>query len=85
MNTPHMIKSKLAAVLADREKSLYWLAQETGIAYTTLHRLLKERAQSVDFGVLDKICQTLSCQPGDLLIHTPRGQNVTRSTTTKAK
>jgi putative transcriptional regulator len=76
----HMIKSKLKAVLEDRGKSMYWLAQETGIAYSTLIRMTKDRAQSIDLGVLDTICNTLSCQPGDLLIHTPRGQNITRST-----
>jgi len=78
MNT-HMIQPKLAEILLDREKSMYWLAQETGIAYTTLHRLGKARAKSVDFGVLDKICGALNCQPGDLLIRILNGQTGTRS------
>lgn len=84
MNT-HMIEPKLLQVLTDRDKSLYWLAQETGIAYTTLHRLGKARAQSIDFGVLDKICIALDCQPGDLLVRTASEQQATRSVPKKQK
>ncbi len=74
-----MIQPRLLVVLAEQAKSMYWLAQETGIAYTTLHRLGKARAQSIDFGVLDKICDVLNCQPGDLLVRVPGGQLATRS------
>src|SRR5206468_2002423 len=51
----HMIEPKLMEVLADREKSMCWLAQETGIAYTTLHRLGKAKANSIDFGNLRRL------------------------------
>lgn len=57
---------------------MYWLAQETGIAYTTLHRLGKARANSIDFRVLDGICAALNCQPGDLFIRIPNGERGTR-------
>lgn len=65
---PIMIQPKLSEVLEVKGKTLYWLAQETGVAYSTLHRLGKARAQSVDFRVLDQICVALDCQPGDILI-----------------
>jgi putative transcriptional regulator len=65
-------------VLEDRGRSLYWLAQETGIAYTTLHRLGRAKANSVDFRVLDEICGALDCQPGDLFIRIPNGSRGTR-------
>ena len=80
----HMIQPKLSEVLADRGRSLYWLAQETGIAYTTLHRLGKARANSVDFRVLDEICGALDCQPGDLFIRVPNGSRGTRIKVEKA-
>jgi putative transcriptional regulator len=77
MNT-HMIQPKLAEVLETKGLSLYWLAQETGIAYTTLHRLGRAKANSVDFRVLDEICGALDCQPGDLFIRIPNGSRGTR-------
>jgi putative transcriptional regulator len=77
MNT-HMIQPKLTEVLGAKGLSLYWLAQETGIAYTTLHRLRKAQANSVDFRVLDEICEALDCQPGDLLVRVSNGSRGTR-------
>jgi putative transcriptional regulator len=73
-----MIQPKLSELLEDRGRSLYWLAQETGIAYTTLHRLGKAKANSVDFRVLDQICGALDCQPGDLFIRVPNGSRGAR-------
>ena len=73
MNT-NMIQPKLTEVLEQKGKSLYWLAQETQVAYSTLHRLVKAKAQSVDFRVLDLICDVLECQPGDLLVREPSSQ-----------
>ena len=72
MNT-HMIQPKLAEVLEGKEKSLYWLAQETGVAYSTLHKFNKAQTKGIDFRVLDEICAALSCQPGDILIRLPNG------------
>ena len=62
------IHTKLDDVLAERGRSLYWLQQETGISYTALLRLRKDRARSVDYEVLDKICAALECEPGDLIV-----------------
>jgi len=70
MNT-HMIQPKLAEVLEDQGKSLYWLAQQTGVAYSTLHKFNKAQTKGIDFRVLDEICAALSCQPGDILIRLP--------------
>lgn len=62
------IHTKLDEILAQRERSLYWLQQQTGISYTALLRLRKDRARSVDYEVLDKICAALECAPGDLIV-----------------
>jgi len=62
-----MITNKLNDLLRKRGRSLYWLAHETGIAYTTLHKLGKQGTGAIDFRVLNKICGALDCQPGDLL------------------
>jgi putative transcriptional regulator len=69
----HMIQPKLSEVLEDQGKSLYWLAQETGVAYSTLHKFNKAQTKGIDFRVLDEICAALNCQPGDILIRLPNG------------
>jgi putative transcriptional regulator len=68
-----MIQPMLSQVLEDRGKSLYWLAQETGVAYSTLHKFNKAQTNGIDFRVLDEICAALGCQPGDILIRLPDG------------
>lgn len=37
----------------------------------TVGMLYNERAQRVDFDVLNRLCQALNCQPGELLEFVP--------------
>ncbi len=62
-----MIRIRINDLLKARERSFYWLAKETGISHTTLWRLKKGKAQGITFDTLEKISQTLKCQPGDVL------------------
>lgn len=62
-----MIAISLDELLKRRKRTFYWLAKETGISHTTLWRLKKDKALGINFETLEKICQALSCQPGDVL------------------
>lgn len=62
-----MIEIQIDQLLAEHERTFYWLAKETGISHTTLWRLKKGKALGINFETLEKICQTLQCQPGDVL------------------
>jgi putative transcriptional regulator len=62
-----MILVQIDLLLKERRRSFYWLAKETGVSHTTLWRLKKDKAQGITFNTLEKICQTLGCQPGDVL------------------
>ena len=62
-----MIEIRIDKLLANRDRSFYWLAKETGISHTTLWRLKKGKALGINFVTLEKICQALKCQPGDVL------------------
>jgi len=63
----HRIKFRIEEILRKREQSLYWLARTTGVSYTTLWRLTKDRSLGVNFATLEKLCDALRCGPGDLL------------------
>jgi putative transcriptional regulator len=63
----HTIRFRIDKVLHDRGQSLYWLARTTGVSYTTLWRLKKDRALGMNFATLEKLCLALQCQPGDLI------------------
>jgi putative transcriptional regulator len=63
----HMIEIRVDQLLAEHGRTFYWLAKETGISHTTLWRLKKDKALGINFETLEKICEALKCQPGDIL------------------
>jgi putative transcriptional regulator len=67
-----MIEIRIDELLQNRGRSFYWLAKETGISHTTLWRLKKGKALGINFETLEKMCEKLNCQPGDVLSHTNR-------------
>lgn len=62
-----MIKIRVDQLLAEHGRTFYWLAKETGISHTTLWRLKKGKALGINFETLEKMCEALNCQPGDVL------------------
>jgi putative transcriptional regulator len=62
-----MIRVQIDKLLRERERSFYWLAKETGVSHTTLWRLKKDKAQGITFNTLQKLCEALKCQPGDVI------------------
>jgi putative transcriptional regulator len=64
-----MIEIKVDELLENRGRSFYWLAKVTGISHTTLWRLKKGKALGINFETLEKMCEALNCQPGDVLAH----------------
>ena len=61
-----MIEIRIDHLLKARGRTFYWLAKETGISHTTLWRLKKDKALGINFITLEKLCETLDCQPGDM-------------------
>ena len=62
-----IIKVQIDELLEKHGRSFYWLSKQTGISHTTLWRLKKDKALGINFVTLEKICQTLECEPGDIL------------------
>lgn len=79
-----MIEVQIDKLLKERDKSFYWLAKETGISHTTLWRLKKGRAVGINFVTLEKMCQVLGCQPGDVLRFSSEDK-ISKKRSTKSK
>ncbi len=62
---------ELDVMLAKRKMKLQDLAQHVGITATNLSILKTGKAKAIKLETLDMICQTLDCQPGDILRFTP--------------
>lgn len=58
---------RLDRVMADRKMSLNELAARVGISNVNLSNLKTGKVKAVRFSTLDKICDVLDYQPGDIL------------------
>jgi putative transcriptional regulator len=59
----------LDVVLAQRKMRLNTLAELVGITPQNLSVLKTGKAKAIRFDTLEKICDVLHCQPGDLLAY----------------
>lgn len=53
--------------MVDRKMTLKELAENVGISYVNLSKIKTGKVQGVRFSTLEAICETLDCQPGDIL------------------
>lgn len=61
----------LDVMLAKRRKSSRDLAAFVGITEQNISTLKNGRVRGIRFSTLEKICEFLDCQPGDLLTFEP--------------
>ncbi|MGY4303664.1 putative transcriptional regulator [Bradyrhizobium sp. USDA 4369] len=61
------IRVRLGVMLAERNVKSKDLAEYVGITEANLSLLKQGKVKGVRFETLDRICQFLDCQPGDLL------------------
>lgn len=76
-----MIEIRVDELLEERRRTFYWLSKETGISHSTLWRLKKGKALGINFATLERICQMLNCQPGDVLKLGSEKKTVKKQTT----
>lgn len=62
-----VIKIRLKELLKRENKTLYRLAKDTGMAYTSLHAIKKGTVTDINLSTLQKLCASLNCTPNDLV------------------
>ncbi|MGL5676503.1 MAG: helix-turn-helix domain-containing protein [Cellulosilyticaceae bacterium] len=62
---------RLDRVMADRKMSLNELAERVGISNVNLSNFKTGKIRAIRFSTLEKICEVLECQPGELLEYEP--------------
>lgn len=62
-----MIKFKVKVMLAMREMTQKELAEKTGIRPPTISAICTGAIKHLPVDVLDRICDVLDCQPGDIV------------------
>ena len=67
------IKVNLDRVLLERKMTLTQLSDKVGITIANLSNLKTGKAKAIRFTTLAALCETLDCQPCDLLEYTESG------------
>ena len=67
-----MIKCNLPVLLAERRLKVADLIRMTGISKSTMHKIHNEQTSRIDFETMDKICDALDIDVGDLYTHIPK-------------
>ena len=62
-----MIIVNIDVMLAKRKMSVTELAEKVGITMANMSLLKNGKVKGIKFATLEKICEVLACQPGDLL------------------
>lgn len=62
-----MIKFKVKVMLAMREMTQKELAEKSGIRPPTISAICTGTIKHLPVDVLDRICDVLNCQPGDIV------------------
>ena len=57
----------LDVMLAKRKMSVTDLSDKVGITLANISILKNGKAKAIRFSTLDKICEVLHCQPGDII------------------
>jgi putative transcriptional regulator len=70
-----MINCNLPVLLAERRLKVSDAVRATGISQSTLHKLYHAQTSRIDFETLDKLCEFLNVEIGDLLTYAPNKKN----------
>ncbi|MBQ0091887.1 MAG: helix-turn-helix transcriptional regulator [Clostridiales bacterium] len=62
-----MIIVNIDVMLAKKKMSVTELSEKVGISMTNISLLKNGKVKGLRFETLDKICEVLDCQPGDIL------------------
>ena len=71
MSSPVQIVVRLDVMLARRKMRSRELAERIGITEQNLSLLKSGKVKGIRFDTLEKICEALECQPGDIIEFRP--------------
>ena len=63
-----MIYVRVNEILKEKKKSKYWFIKNMEGGYQSLSHLMNNETISIHFETLEKMCDILDCEPGDIII-----------------
>lgn len=66
MEKENLISQKLRVLLAENRVSASYVSADTGIAQSTLSRIINGKSKSIEFRTIEKLCKYFGIKPRDL-------------------
>lgn len=63
-----MIYVRVNEILKEKKKSKYWFIKNMEGGYQALSHLMNNETVSIRFETLEKMCNILDCEPGDIIV-----------------
>lgn len=74
-----MIYIRVTEILKEKKKSKYWFIKKMEGGYQSLSHLMDNETTSIHFDTLEKICDILECEPGDIIVRRKTKRRVKKS------
>ena len=71
-----MIVNHLPTLLAERRLKVADAVRATGISKTTLHKIYNDQSSRIDFDTIDKLCEFLEVEVGDIFEYVPNAEEL---------
>lgn len=62
-----MIYVNVEQILKKQKKSKYWFVKNMGGSYQSISNMMDNVSTSIHFETLERICDLLDCEPGDII------------------
>lgn len=63
-----MVYFRIKEILKKKEKSKYWFIKNMEGGYQALSNLMNNETKAIRFDTLEKICNVLDCEIGELIV-----------------
>jgi putative transcriptional regulator len=74
-----MIQIRVKELLKKQKKSKYWFVKNMEGGYQSLSHLMDNETTAIHFDTLEKICDILECEPGDIIVRRKTKRRVKKS------
>ena len=63
-----MIYVRVNEILKEKKKTKYWFIKNMECSYQSLSHLMDNKTIAIHFETLERICEILDCEPGDVIV-----------------
>lgn len=64
----NLIYVRIKEILKEEKKSKYWFVKQMEGGYQALSHLMDNETSGIHFDTLEKMCEILDCEPGDIIV-----------------